>query len=364
MTTAALPSPRSRRSGGRVLVATAAALLLVAGLAWLVLKPRTPAPAPGRWVAAGEQTFSDTVTATGTVRLRTGASVRVGAQISGLVRQLNVTIGSKVRRGDVIAEIDARAARARAAQARAQFLRAQVAAAKARADQARGAQLFAAGGLSGQQLDDLNGASALADASLDAARKDLAAASVDLDYVTIRAPIDGVVASVSTQQGETVASTFSAPTFVTIIQPANLEVVAMVDEADIGAVKIGRAADFTTETYPDRNFRGVVERIAPDATLVSGVVNYEVTLRIADDVARLKPQMTVNATLVAAERRAVTVPAAAIRRGPEGAFVLVQDHGVATRRSVTAGAAHGRDVEIARGLAKGEAVLVAGGSQP
>ena len=69
---------------------------------------------------------------------------------------------------------------------------------------------------------------------MEAARKDLAAASVDLDYVTIRAPIDGVVASVSTQQGETVASTFAAPTFVTIIQPANLEVVAMVDEADIG----------------------------------------------------------------------------------------------------------------------------------
>jgi HlyD family secretion protein len=364
MSSAVLTPAPDRRFGWRAFAAGGLALLVAAGLAWGLLRPRTPPRAHERWVPAAERTVSDSITATGTIRLRPGASVRVGAQISGLVRQLNVTIGSEVRRGDIIAEIDARVAQARVAQARAQLLRAQVAAAKARADQARGAQLFAAGGLSGQQLDDLSGASALADASLDAARKDLAAASVDLDYVTIRAPIDGVVASVSTQQGETVAATFAAPTFVTIIQPANLEVVAMVDEADIGAVKLGQAADFTTETYPDRDFRGVVERIAPDATLVSGVVNYEVTLRIADDVARLKPQMTVNATLIAARHRTVTVPAAAIRQRPEGSFVLVQDHGVATRRSVTTGAAHGRDVEVTHGLAVGEAVLVAGGSQP
>ena len=94
------------------------------------------------------------------------------------------------------------------------------------------------------------------------------------------------------------------------------------------------------------------------------MVNYEVTLRIQEDVARLKPQMTVNATLTAALRRVVTAPAAAVRRGPDGVYVLVQARGVATRRAVTTGAAHGADIEISRGLTQGEAVLVAGGSKP
>jgi multidrug resistance efflux pump len=79
---------------------------------------------------------------------------------------------------------------------------------------------------------------------------------VDLEYVEIRAPISGTIASVSTQRGETVAASFATPTFVTIIQKDALEVVAMVDEADIGNVRPGEEATFTTETWPDFEFAG------------------------------------------------------------------------------------------------------------
>ena len=114
-------------------------------------------------------------------------------------------------------------------------------------------------------------------------------AQVDLSYVEIRAPISGTVASITTQQGETVAASFATPTFVTIIQEAALEVIAMVDEADIGNVRRGEKVVFTTETYPDHEFQGTVTRIAPVATVLSGVVNYQVAISIERDIALLRP---------------------------------------------------------------------------
>ncbi len=349
-----------RRPWRSALISTGAVVCAVAGASvWFAVKPGAPSPPAARWTSASLRTLSDTVTATGTVRLTTGASVRVGAQISGIVRKLNVTVGSRVGKGDVIAEIDPRPVLAKTAQAEAQLARAQVSAATARADYQRDRKLFDAGGLSAQQLEDARGASALADAAVGAARKDLAAASLDLDYVTLRAPISGVIASVSTQQGETVASAFAAPTFVTIIDPSALEVIAMVDEADIGGVRVGQSSTFTTETWPDREFEGEVVRIAPDATIVSGVVNYEVAIRIKSDVSSLKPQMTVNALILTAERRAVFAPSAAVLSGPSGRYVLVRGpDGAAKPRVVVLGARRGGEVEIKRGLNGGEPILL------
>lgn len=196
-----------------------------------------------------------------------------------------------------------------------------------------------------------------------AAQSGLAAARVDLAYVEIRAPISGTIASISTQQGETVAASFATPTFVTIIQSSALEVIAMVDEADIGNVCRGESASFTAETFPDHEFSGLVTRIAPVATIISGVVNYQVAISISRDIAMLRPDMTTNVNIRTAEHRALLVPVKSVHREGGQAFVYVQSSaGAEAKRIVTTGARAGDAIEITRGLDPGEKVLTQKGT--
>ena len=115
---------------------------------------------------------------------------------------------------------------------------------------------------------------AVARAELQANRARLRSAEIELDYTRITAPIDGVVAEVSTREGETVAAAFAAPNFVTIIDLERLEVLAYVDETDIGRVVVGQLASFTVDTFPDTEFTARVTAIQPRAELQGSVVNY------------------------------------------------------------------------------------------
>lgn len=343
------------------------ALVIVAGgLGTWVLRSARPGPVPViSWASASERELDKTVSATGTVRLKIGSTVRIGSQLSGIVKRLNVTVGSSVKRGDVIAKIDDRPIEAKIGQAKAQLARDEALAAKARIDLGRATKLAERGWISGQGLDDARSESHVADATLAAARQDLKAASVDLHYVDIRAPISGTVASVTTQQGETVAAAFSTPTFVTIIQPDALEVVALVDEADIGDVRLGQSAEFTVESWPDRTFEGRVVRIAPAATIISGVINYEVAIEIDSDLAGLRPDMTANVTIATAPARIVSVPAGALRRTMAGTMVEVRGaDGRPVLRRVRAGQPRSGMADIESGIRAGEQVLVTeGGSK-
>jgi macrolide-specific efflux system membrane fusion protein len=188
--------------------------------------------------------------------------------------------------------------------------------------------------------------------------------SVDLGYVAIRAPISGIVASVSTQEGETVAAAFTAPTFVTIIGDNSLQLVAMVDETDIANVKVGNPVRFTVDSYPARDFPGIVESIAPKATPVSGVVNYEVTINIRKDAQLLKPDMTANVSIRTAQHRALLLPAPAVQRDAEQSFVYVLGRNGPDRRPVVAGTKEAGMIEIKRGISQSDEVLLlpAGGT--
>ncbi|MDE2451768.1 MAG: efflux RND transporter periplasmic adaptor subunit [Gammaproteobacteria bacterium] len=259
------------------------------------MKPRPGTPLP--------RVVSSDITATGTVRLKSGADVRVGAQISGIVEKLNVSVGSHVRAGQVIAVLDTRAIRAVIAESDATLAKDQAVLAKDALNAARMQRLLATQDVSQQQADDARAELTAQRAAVAYDGNNLVAARLNLSYATIRAPVSGIVAAVSTQQGETVAAAFATPTFVTIIQPRALEMVALVDEADIGPVRVGQPVTFTTETYPDRQFSGRVTRIAPVATIISGVVNYEVAASIDGNVDSLRPDMTATASIHTAERR-------------------------------------------------------------
>jgi HlyD family secretion protein len=309
------------------------------------------------WVVPEVRSISSNVNATGTVKLKIGAEVRVGAQLSGIVRRLHVTVGSHVNRGDVIAEIDSRPITAKIDQARTQLAQAEVSNVKARMDFARSQALFEAGIIPAQQFEDSRAALNAASASVAAAQSGVSTAQVDLAYVDIRAPISGTVASIATQQGETVAASFATPTFVTIIQESALEVIAMVDEADIGDVRRGEKVEFTTETYPDHKFQGTVTRIAPVATIVSGVVNYEVAISIELDVALLRPDMTANINIRTSEHRALLIPYKCVHRQSGQSFLYVQGPaGSAVKRIVSVAGRAADDTEITRGLSADEKV--------
>src|SRR5260370_30308892 len=225
----------------RRLTIIGSAILAAGGLAagFYVERPRNSrsAEAGARTVHAERRMIGTSVNATGTVRLRVGSEVRVGSQLSGIVKKLNVTVGSQVRAGEVIAEIDDAPIQARLAQAEAQVELDRAGMERAKVNFERARQLMSQGLIPAQQEQDLQLALGEAKAGCEKSLRDRDVVKVDRGYVDIRAPISGVVSSVSTQEGETVAASFTAPTFVTIIGDNALQLVAMVDETDIANVR-------------------------------------------------------------------------------------------------------------------------------
>jgi RND family efflux transporter MFP subunit len=354
---------RNGRSGRRFwLIALGLAIIPVASLGVYVLTRTSSSEgksvAAATWVSPQLRQMDSTVTTSGTVRLRTGAEVRVGSQVSGIVEKLHVTVGSHIQKGDIIAEIDPRPLQARAEQARTQAAMDEVAVSKSQRDLSRGQQLFAEKLLPSQQLEDLEWQVKSAQAKLNKSKSDLAAAIVDLSYAEIRAPISGTVASVSTQEGETVAASFAAPTFVTIIEDNALELVALVDETDIANVRSGDAVTFTVEAYSSLEIPAVVKRIDPVATIISGVVNYAVMATIQKDSQFLKPDMTANITIRTAEHKALVVPNVAIQRDGEEKFVRVLKNGKEEKQSVLVGMRDAEFSEIRKGLSPNDRVML------
>jgi HlyD family secretion protein len=338
--------------------------LIVSGAAlagfYAIPRPSTKASAPKeRVIHAERRKIGTAVNATGAVRLRVGSEVRVGSQLSGIVKKLNVTIGSRVRQGDVIAEIDDRMIQAQVADSEAQAEMDRASMERARVNYERTRILASKRVVAAQQEEDLRLALQEARAKYEKSLRDCDLVKVNLNYVAIRAPISGIIASVSTQEGETVAASFAAPTFVTIIGDNALQLVAMVDENDIAAVQPTNAATFTVDAYPAQDFPGTVQSIAPKATIVSGVVNYEVTVAIKENAELLKPDMTANVSIQTAQHDALVLPTAAIQHEGDQAFVYVSGKSGRERKSVALGNKEGGIVEIKKGISTNDDVLLA-----
>jgi len=163
---------------------------------------------------------------------------------------------------------------------------------------------------------------------------------------------------VATREGETVAADYSAPTFVTIIDLERLEVLAYVDETDIGRIEVGQFATFTVDTYPDTEFKAVVTAIQPRAELQGSVVNYIVRLDFepAEDFI-LRPEMTAHVQLVVAEREdALTAPRNALIRRDGRQFVMVERDGEWVETGVRTGWRSEAKVEILSGVSQGDVI--------
>ena len=350
------------------------------------------------------------VVSTGTVKPQVGAEVKVGARVSGRVEKLLVSIGQTVKAGQVVALIEHQDLEAKLRQAQAELnadqarlvrvqttgpkeiARAQAELTEAKAtldlttldygrqekmrssdlvaqdalDRAREkhqvaqARLKAAQAKLNQVRHTYEQDVKVAQADLAASQAKLATAQVNLDYATIRAPIDGVVSSVSTQEGETVAASLSAPTFITIVDLARLQVDDFVDETDIGLVKLAQKAFFTVDAYPEQKFRGEVEAIQPSAKIVDDVVYYPVTVKILGDYQdKLKPEMTATVSIIAGVRRdALLIPAPAVRRKAGKTMVYVKREGKVVLVPVEVGWTEELRAQITEGLQEGETVII------
>ena len=343
-----------------IISAGVAALLLATGAwwGWSRLAVDDGAAAERSFVTPERRKVGATVLATGILRTRVGGEVRVGAQLSGIVEKLNVVVGSKIRKGDVIATIDARPLEARLAQARAQVAVSEQELKRAQVELARSERLDQQRLVARSDVEDKALLVSEARARLEKARRDAAVVETDLNYAVIRSPITGTVASVTTQEGETVAASFSTPTFATIIEDGALELIALVDETDIGNVALGNPVSFTVESFPALEFEGRVERIAPKGTIISGVVNFEVMISIDSPVEQLKPDMTTNVSIRTAERDALVLPSPAIQKDDSGRSVGVEKDGQLQRRTVTVGARDAGITEIREGVVAGDRVLL------
>jgi macrolide-specific efflux system membrane fusion protein len=286
--------------------------------------------------------------------------VRVGSQLSGIVKKLNVTVGSHVEEGEVIAEIDDRMIEAQIADSAAQAELDRASMERARVNYERARVLASKKVVAAQEEEDLRLALEEAKARYEKSLRACDLVKVNLNYINIRAPIHGTVASVSTQKGETVAASFTAPTFVTIIADHALQLVAMVDENDIATVQTRNPVTFTADAFPARDFPGVVESIAPKATIVSGVVNYEVTIAIEEDAELLKPDMTANVSIQTTQHDALLLPAAAVQHEGDQTFVYVAAKNGRERKAVAIGAKENGMIEIKKGIGPDDAVVLPG----
>jgi len=341
------------------IVSAVAVVLIVMG--WLILRPSGEGGQENQEIhTVGRRDISATVMAMGVVRPMVGAEVKVGSRVSGVVTHLRANIGDYVEAGEVIAEIDDAEFRARLSQNEASLAKAQAELALARLNLERLGTMAEREFVSRQQVDASESALQVASAQERLASANVESARIQLSYTRIRAPIGGVVASVATQEGETVAASFAAPTFVNIIDLDRLEVQAFVDETDIGRIQEGQAAWFSVDSYPAEEFEGEITAIFPKAVIQDNVVNYVVTIRITDRKGRvLRPEMTAAVTIILEPRADVlAVPATAVARDRSERYVMVMNDGPPVRRTVQVGWTQGGWTEITDGLAEGERILL------
>ena len=354
--------------------------------------------------------FRSSVLATGAVRPRVGAEVRVGSRISGTVKRLYANIGDPVEKGRIIAELDRRDLEADVEQKKAELRLAEVNLEaiqvlmpqeinRARVDLEacaatldlteaeleRHAELRKTRATSGTELDSARERRAVAhsklsaaeityqlltsrqeqelrqaEAKVAAARAALENAKVQVSYTKITAPISGVIASVTTQEGETVAAGLNAPTFVTVVDLDRLQVDAFVDEVDIGKIETDQKCVFTVDTYPGHEFTGSVEAIYPKAVIQENVINYDVVVAIdGRDGRTLRPEMTAAVTIaLSAKEGVLAIPAQAVRRERGKNWVYVKKPGGSSQREIVVGWKDGAWIEIVKGLEEGETVFL------
>lgn len=261
--------------------------------------------------------ISKSVTATGTVQ--PVDTVAVGSQVSGTIKVLNADFNAKVRKGQLLAELDKSLFVAQADQYRAnlQLAKANLAYQKSTFD--RQSQLYNVGAISKADYENAQSQYQTAQAQVESVQAQLNGAEKNLSYASIYSPVDGVVMTRNVSVGQTVAASFNTPTLFIIAKDiSKMQVQAAVSEADIGDVRIGLRATFTVDAYPDITFTGTVNQIRLEPAVSANVVTYSTIVTAPNEDLKLRPGMTANIFIFTKEvDSAMLISAKALKYKPE-----------------------------------------------
>lgn len=329
-------------------------------------------------VTISRSDISNSVTATGTIEPVT--EVEVGTQVSGIIDKIYVDYNSVVKEGQLIAEMDKVTLESELASAQATYDGNLAEYEYQKKNFERNKGLYEQNLISEQEYDDSEYNYLKAKSALDSSKAALAKAQRNLSYAIITSPIDGIVISRDVEEGQTVASGFETPTLFNIAADlTQMQVVADVDEADIGGVAEGQRVNFTVDAYPNDVFEGRVTQIRLGSTNSSSettdesVVTYEVVISAPNPDLKLKPRLTANVTIYTLDKQDVlSVPARALRFTPEYPLiektdVVVDCEGEAklwsregntfTAHPVQLGISNGIMTEILGGIDEGTVVI-------
>lgn len=355
------------------------AVAVVALVLWLVLRPGKGDTILLETAPAERMTVRNSVTATGTVEPVT--EVEVGTQVSGIIDRLYVDYNDVVKAGQLIAEMDKVTLQAELESSQADLASSKTEYEYRLKEYNRIKTLYEKQLVSDAEYDEALYMYETARNTYQRNQADIVRVRQNLEYATITSPIDGVVISRAVEEGQTVAAGFETPTLFTIANDlTQMQVIADVDEADIGQVRDGQRVDFTVDAYPDDTFTGTVEQVRLEATTESSVVTYEVVITAYNPDLKLKPGLTANVTIYTFEQDDVlTVPTKALRFVPDEMLlaelgltlqpdtepavsgtrkVWVKEGTTLTARNVRCGVASGDRTAVMEGLEDNEEVVV------
>lgn len=298
-----------------------AAVAVIGLIAWLMFGNKKEEKVSFSTEKVTRTDIQTSVTATGTIEPVT--SVTVGTQVSGIVAHLYVDYNSVVKKGQVIAELDKTNLISELNTAKANLASQQSNLNYQKSNFTRYQTLYNKGLVSANEFENARLTYQQAQQQVNTARENVRKAQTNLSYATITSPIDGVVLSKSVEEGQTVAASFNTPELFTIAQDlTNMQVIADIDEADIGNIKDGQRVSFTVDAFPDDTFQGSIKQVRQQPTTESNVVTYEVVISAPNGDLKLKPGLTANVTIYTLEHNGVlSVSNKALRFTPNEALL-------------------------------------------
>lgn len=349
-----------------------------------------------------QTTIATTISATGT--LKPVDQVEVGTQVSGDIAKIFVDFNSKVKKGQVIAELDKSKLKATLTQAEIAYRSAETDYKYKESTYNRVKKLSESNSASAVELETAEYNMNSAALAVERSKNEVAQARLNLSYATIKSPINGIVLSRNVEVGQTVAASMSTPTLFIIAKDlSQMKVMADIDEADIGQVKQGQRVTFTVDAFQNETFNGSVQEVRLNPTTASNVVTYTVVITAENPDQKLLPGMTATCTIVTQEiKDAIAIPVKALKftpadgtpmadpkgiqappagmnppssvsgkfgppksfkkradgKKPSGSLVWININGKAAPRHVKTGISDGVNIQILKGLDAGDSVVV------
>ncbi len=326
-----------KRSKKRVIIIIAA-VLLVAALIWFFTRNGAQDQGKYTMTKVDRGDLESVVSSTGTLGAVT--TVQVGTQVSGRIAQIYTDFNKTVKKGDLIARLDTSSLLMAVSESESAYEKARAQMKQSKQDLDRVQYLFKENIKTKSDLEQAQVNYELAVASQKAAQSNLERTRINLTYASIYAPIDGIVISRNIDVGQTVAASFSSPTLFLIANDlSKMQILANVDESDIGQIKDGQEVRFTVQAQASKSFSGQVSQIRLEPTTVNNVVNYTVVINVANKDGLLLPGMTATIDfLVGQAKNVLRVANAALRLKPNEEMMAELMKQFAARRGDRPGA--------------------------